>query len=100
MPWRAAVVVELREVGHDLGRSWHVERTAGIHEVALGINVDEYERAFEHGLPTLHQLCGSLVSESCRGTGRAGATGRIAQLPRERLTRAGKSAYNRGGWSN
>ena len=49
MPWRAAVV-SAREVGHDLGRSGDVEGTTGLQEVALGINVEEYQGAFEHGL--------------------------------------------------
>ena len=37
------------EVGNDLARSRHVECTIRVHEVALGVDVEEDQGAFEHG---------------------------------------------------
>ena len=43
---------ELREscqVWNDLARSSYVKRTILVHEVALGVDVEEYQGALEHG---------------------------------------------------
>ncbi len=39
---------ETLQVGENFGRSGHVERAGWLEKIALGVDVDKDERAFEH----------------------------------------------------
>ena len=81
------------EVRHDFGGSWDEERTAGVHEIALGINVEKYERAFEHGSSPRIKVAACWVWLQA-------TVSRIADWHDERLTTDQRSAYNRVGFPN
>ena len=47
-PWRRANAVKRAQVRQNLGRTGHVKCSGWLEKVALGVDVDEYQGAFEH----------------------------------------------------